>query len=288
MKKSTLIKISSIILISFLCVQATDGFTIYSISSNRPYDPQWETSSLSSEEELKKAFSQKFNYYASGGQCFVFFSEDQKYVLKFFKQRLYEMPLWLKAFPFLSYYKRKLAIREDKLQRDFNSYKLAFENLKDEAALLYVHLNHTKQKLSTLTISDPLGIEHKLPLDDFDFVLQRKTETVHSYLSHLMQEGKTDETKQAISKLMKSIIIPYKKGIYDRDIVIETNCGFFKDEPIKIDVGKLLSKDSAKSPEIYKKELARIAEPFKSWIDDNYPALTEYYEKEIAQMMENE
>src|SRR3972149_3376059 len=99
-------------LISLWCQKATDRFTIHAIRSHRPFHPEWEGAPLSTEEseEVDRALSQPFSYYGCGGQSFIFFSHDDKYVLKFFKERLYTYPKWLDYLPvpyLLNRYKSK-------------------------------------------------------------------------------------------------------------------------------------------------------------------------------------
>jgi hypothetical protein len=279
-------------LASNFCVKKTDGLTILGISSDRPFQKRWETRQLThdEEQELKDALSQKFTYFGCGGQCFVFFSEDQKYVLKFFKQQLYEMPLWMRFFPlpwpFHRYYAKKKFRREDKLDRDFSSYKIAFEELKDETEVLYVHLNQTQDLKQIITIVDRLGIEHYLHLDDFNFVIQKKAKLIYSTIDQFMSQGNRAECKQIISQTLRLILMRCKKGFSDRDPNIRTNCGFIGKTAIKIDVGKIMRSDEMKMPEIYKKELTRIAEPFKNWIDENHPSLSKHFEEELSKILE--
>lgn len=63
--------------------------------------------------------NQKYFLKAQGGQSYVFFSEDGKYVLKFFK----DMPRPLVLWP--SYQQKKLG----KLRRTLGGYNLAFTRL---------------------------------------------------------------------------------------------------------------------------------------------------------------
>ena len=170
MRKSTLFKmalfIGSFVVIKNFCIHETSKFSINEIASKRPFNSAWDLKPLSPPEkkEVLQALSQSFSYLSYGGQCFVFQSADQKYVIKFFKQSLYELPLWLKftphPWPIQRYYEKKRLHRIDKLQRDFESYKISFEELKEESALLFVHLNKSFDLHKEITITDRLGISH--------------------------------------------------------------------------------------------------------------------------------
>jgi hypothetical protein len=276
------------------CAKKTDGFTFLGISSKRPFRKGWQSRPLTEEEngELARALAQKFTYFGCGGQCFVFFSEDQKYAIKFFKQRLYGLPLWLKIaplpWPFHRYYAKKKFSRQDKLERDFASYKLAFDELKEESQLVYIHLNQTDSLKKEITLVDKLGIHHQLALDNVDFVIQKKADLIYPRIDQLMSEGKISESKQIIQQTLTLILTRCKKGFADRDPNIRTNCGLIGKNAVKIDVGKIVRNSAMKIPEIYKKELSRISEPFKKWIDEKHVSLSEYFEEELARLMEEE
>src|SRR5437868_4094151 len=65
----------------------TDGFAIENITSQYPYDVKRETRSITQAEQqqIHSILSQKFSYLGKGCQSYVFVSEDDNYVLKFFK-----------------------------------------------------------------------------------------------------------------------------------------------------------------------------------------------------------
>ncbi len=294
MTKFILLSLCLYLLLSPFCLKQTDGFTLTGIQTTRSHHPEWETRALTAQEEVEfqEAVAQKFTYFGCGGQCFVFFSEDQKYALKFFKQSLYELPLWLKyihlPWPFSRYQAKKAWKRQDKLSRDFGSYKLSFDELKEESQLIYVHLNKTTHLHKEITLIDRLGITHKLALDEYDFVLQKKADLIYPKIDTLMHVGNLEKSRETITHVLRLIHTRCTRGFSDRDPNIRTNCGLVEDLAIKIDVGKIGRDDTMKVPAIYKNELLRISQPFKIWIDQNHPQLSEHFEKELNKLMEEE
>ena len=146
--------------ISLFCEKETAGFSIRRISAapTLPFTNQGET--LATQEILK----QPFHYLARGGQTFVFVSEDQKYVLKFFKNSP-------NAFvPLKKYHTKKIG----KLMRDIEGYLLAFERLPEESGLIFLKLDTETPFDQTVTIVDKLGIQHELSLQKTLFVVQKK------------------------------------------------------------------------------------------------------------------
>lgn len=274
------------------CLKQTGGFSIYGISPSHPYDKTWEISPLNprAKDEVFRALDQTFTYCNKGGQCFVFFSEDGRYVLKFLKQKLYKMPLWVRYFPIpyiIDHYRIKKKWKKlDKLNRDFTSYKMAYEELQKETGIIYIHLNKTEELKKSLKIVDKLGIEHRLDLDKFDFILQRRADLLYEKINALMTEGKIDDAKKSLSAVLKFIVALCKKGIHDRDPSLSTNCGFIQQEPIKIDAGLFVRDDTVRTPEIYKQELIKVSNPLKKWIQDAYPSLSPYFDQEITHLLD--
>lgn len=295
-KITTLLKLCLLVLVldrvTVFCLKQTGGFSIYGISHNRPYDKTWEIAPLapSVQQEVFQAIDQKFTYCNKGGQCFVFFSEDGRYVLKFLKQKLYKLPLWVRYFPvpyFIDHFRIKKKWKKlDKLNRDFTSYKIAYDELQNETGIIFIHLNQTTDLKKSLKIVDKLGIEHQIDLNKFDFILQKRADLLYSKIKKLMKKGKIDDAKKSLSEVLKFIITLCKKGIHDRDPSLSTNCGFIQSQPIKIDAGLFVRDERVKLPEVYKQELIRVSNPLKMWLRKKHPTLSPYFDQEIAKLID--
>lgn len=288
-----LLLLASYFLLDHFCHKQTGGFTVLGISSDRPYNPAWKIENESQEEraETRIALQQKYSYFGRGGQSYIFFSEDNKYAIKVFKQCKFQVPLWIRMthIPWLldRFYEKKAYRRKDKLERDFISYKIAFDELKDETALLCVHLNKTDDLKQKIHFVDRLQISHFVDADSLDFVIQRRADLVHARIADLMREGKIEEAKNAVSRILQLIVTRCEKGFQDRDPNIRTNCGFAGEHPIKIDVGRFIKNETMKRPDVKKQELFRIAKPFGVWLLENYPALSEHFQAEIDRLSED-
>ncbi len=271
--------VSGLFFISAFCKKQTQGFSIGAISSSHPYIKEYDTRPLliSEEKELKHALEQPYNYFGRGGQAFVFFSEDGKYVVKFFKQRLFRKNWLLNHIPLPKVLHRYRAKRnwkrEDKHMRDFFSYKIAFEEFLDETGLLFVHLNPTNTLQTKLTIEDPLHLKHTIDLDKFDFIVQRRAENTLERIDQYMRNGDIEKAEDAIKKMLLLISLRCKKGFIDRDPNIGTNCGFIGDRAIKIDVGRLAHSEEMKQPEKHNLEILHVTKSFEKWIEAFYPEL---------------
>jgi hypothetical protein len=293
------------------CKKQTDGFTLLGIQSSRPYNPKWDVHPLSSAElkEAADALSQKFHYLSCGQQSYVFLSEDKQYVIKFFKQKIYDLPLfdsiphsWLTRSQ-----QKKIAKKRDKLHRDFTSYKLAFDELKDETALILVHLNKTDFLQKKLCIVDKLHIEHQIDLDNIEFILQKKAELVCPRLDRLVKEGKIAQARESLSSLLQLLLTRYKKGIFDSDPDFDKNFGFINDHPVQIDIGRFSKKQYVSSHHLAKnasyitnrrkrnkvlyysrkEDPPCINERFPKWLKEHHPDLAIFFEAKFQELADN-
>jgi hypothetical protein len=148
-------------------VNKNDRFLTMEIQSDHPYEPLYEPRPLTAHEtqEVGQALSQPFRYFGCGGQAFVFFSDDGKYALKFFKQRHFRQPTYLSYIPFIEKYRnKKFAKRKKRIVQEYSSYKIGFEELPHETELVYLHLNNTHHFKRPITLVDRLGLEHHVDL----------------------------------------------------------------------------------------------------------------------------
>jgi hypothetical protein len=210
------------------CLDKTGKFIVTDMMNDRPFDPAFETRPLNvqEEQEVRQALSQTYTYFGCGGQAFVFFSEDGNYVVKFFKQNHFWTPTHLNYIPFAEKYRdRKFAKRYKRIRRDYESYKIGFEEFGERAGLLFLHLNKTDHLHIKLKVIDKLHIEHAIDLDTTDFIVQRRAGLVFPTIHRLMQQGAVVEAKNAVSEVVHLIVARCKHGLRDKDPNIATNCG---------------------------------------------------------------
>ncbi|MBS0606257.1 MAG: hypothetical protein KF898_07975 [Parachlamydiales bacterium] len=275
------------------CFKQTDGFSVSRLQSAFPSDPQWDTASMpaSDQTEFEKAISQKYLYLGFGGQCFAFESEDGQYVIKFFKHRLRKPQAWLFSLPLpepLRSKCRKIHQRMlSKHYRDFSSYKLAYDSLKEESGLIAVHLNKTSDIHKSLSITDKLQISHQIDLDQTEFILQKKAKLVYPTIAQMMETGNFESARKSLHSILNLIVSRCQKGIFDEDPRIHCNVGLIGTEAIFIDVGRFKPDAKRADPQVYMHDLSLITERFKGWITKNYPALLPIFEEEMEKLDEN-
>lgn len=274
-----------------LYFQLTGGFTLSNISSNFAYQPDWEVRPLSEQEnkQLDKALSQSYSYLGKGCQSYVFESQDGKYVIKFFKYQRFRIQPWITYFPplpaMVQYRKEKEQKKWIKLDGFVKSWKLAFEHLKPETGLVYVHLNKTSHLNKNLIIYDKMGWKHELDLDHMEFCIQFKADMLCNRLKALKRENDLNGSKQLIDNLLALILSEYARGLADNDHALMQNTGVFDGKPIHIDVGQFVMTDLIKDPAYLNVELYTKFYKFHLWLKENDPVLANYLDGRLAEII---
>jgi len=272
------------------CYKQTDGFALTKISSSLPFHAQWEVAPLAAQQqkEVMEQLDQPFYYLAKGAQSYVFLSADSKTVVKFF--RIYHLtpPFWLTALSFppalMPYKLGKILAKQEELEKDFQSYKIAFEKMKEETGLLYVHLNKTENLNKTIVFHDKLGIAHSVSLDEMHFLVQKRATLVYPTMEHLLAAEDIDSAKQAISALVRLLYERSERGIFDKDPDLNTNFGFLDLTPVQIDIGRFRLQEEEKTREEKRDEVVRITDHFRQWLENRYPPLADYLTGEIGRV----
>lgn len=269
------------------CYKKTDGFALYKILSSLPYHEEWEPRS-SSPVELSQILGQPYYYLAKGAQSYVFVSEDGQTVIKFF--RLYHLspPAWMTAvtmpMPLQPLKVRKMIEKGNELQKDFISYKIAYEEMKEETGLIYLHLNKTSHLNKRLKIYDKIGIAYELDLDQMEFLVQKRATLVYPAIDGFMKTGQAPVAKEAISALVGLLHLRCEKKIFDKDPDLNTNFGFLGSLPVQIDIGRFRFEERKHTLAETRDEIIRITDNFRQWLDGKYPDLSEHLIAEIEKI----
>lgn len=273
---------------------ATDGFSVANITTHLANNPAWEMRPLTYQEqdEANNALSQTYRYWAKGHQAYVFISEDEKYVLKFLKFQRIRVDPWLANLPYPSFMnswvQEKVDHKNNKLMELFKSWKIAFENLKDETALLMVHLNKTDHLNQQIKIVDPIGISHSLNLDDAVFLLQKKADLMCPQIQQWMSSNKKEDAQKMISSMLALYISEYQRGLGENDQHILRNMAILDDKPVHIDLGRFVKDEHLKNPKVYRNELVYKLLKFRIWLQTNFPELADYLTKELEKAAHEE
>jgi hypothetical protein len=287
----------------------TLGFCLKKIQADDlSHQDRWETLPLSSGEEqwVQKLLSQSYHLIGVGSECFAFMSEDGQAVIKFFKLD-HARPVYIHKGLFSEdhsafagtishhlltqvtlpatlhrFLRRFLGIREFRIQRTFNSIKLAYNELKKETGLIYLHLNPTDHLHRVLALYDGNGIRHEIDLDSARFFLQKRAILLEHHFAQLNKNKRDEDAKASIDTLLHLILSRCKKGFADRDI-FNKNLGFIDNRAIEIDTGSFYKDVRMQLPWIYKQELFYATLELKSWLKKHYPEMVDYLEERVSE-----
>jgi len=247
-----------------------EPFSIQAITSAIPSDPRWSTRC---EIDLERILDQKFTYLTMGGQCYAFLSEDGRYVLKFLKQNNFSKKR----------FKNNAKILR-KRTRDFTSYKIAFDHLREETGLLFIHLVARDGFRKQASFIDSFNIVHCIELGDFEFVLQKFADPILSTMNAAMQEDREEEAKKIIDAVFSFFYKRLNKGIVDRDPAIAGNLGSTDGVVVQIDIGRFLMATEPRQFKMELKEFLKKNQFFSTWLHNHYPDLEIYYKKQCSQL----
>jgi len=262
-------------------------FSIHKITSAHNASPEWDIPALSTDDRsaLDQILNQKFTYYSSGSQVYVFVSEDKKYILKFLKQQQLQVKSWLAYIPFsFNPYYQEYVSKQKKCKAIFSACTTAFLELKKEAGLIYVHINNKRDLNKKVEILDKSGRCHTIDIDKTSFYIQKRAQPIYSRISELMHNGDIEGAKKIICSLFSLIDDLGKKGVVDNAPIFSKNFGLIEDTAVQIDIGKLRIDPLSKRTLAYKQKIENDTHSFKVWLEKTHPELAEHFTYCLSRM----
>lgn len=226
------------------------------VTSEFSYHPEWAIEEPQDLSFLQSILGQKFKFLAVGSQSYAFVSEDEKYVIKFFIMK-HQIPrlsdLW---------HPEKVVHRKQNLLSIFKAHKLAYDELRQESGLIYLHLNKSSHLKTRLQALDRLGRTHYIDLDQTEFVVQEKAELIFTRLKKLLNQGEQKKIDQLIEATLALVQHRMDLGISDHDKAVKHNYGFVGDRAVHLDIGRI---EKVSKP----KESHRIKQRIMKWLQEN-------------------
>lgn len=215
------------------------------------------------EKEALRILKQPFTYLDRGAQSYVFESQDQNYVVKIFQENRFATPLslWKRDD------KQKKAITPKK-NTDFRSCLIAYTLAKEETALLYLHLQPTKNRLPKLSVRSPMGQWFSLPLDRYSFAIQKKAKPFQKTLLQASCEGDLALYLCSFLSLLNSRVA---KGIRNEDTSLSSNFGFLDEQAVEIDFGRYLQSEHFLQPDMQRMEKKVFIDQLRTFIERYIP-----------------
>lgn len=274
----------------FFCCRSS-GFSIHKISSRLPFNATWEVESITDKQRellIQKVFPQNYYHLAAGNQCYAFISEDRQYVLKFFKMQNLFPKGWMNSLSFSVL--EQFGLKNEKSnqlfsERIFASYKDAYETLRKETGLIYIHFNKTREFKTRVNLFDNKGKKHVVDLDSVEYIVQKKATKIYDQLSHLLEQDKYEDLRTSIRSFLQLIAIRCEKGFVDHDLSIRNNFGFVGNSAVQFGCATLTRDSSMKYPMNFRQEVLEAAERLDMWARDNFPEITLFIQEEAQRII---
>lgn len=210
--------------------RVTHGFRMAKFRLEWPHVAAWECEPESAEEQKKieAILHQPFRYLGRGLQSNAFLSRDGQYVLKLFRFDQCALPhkKWEKA-------KHSKPFPAN-VSRNFNSFKLVYDRLKERSGLIYLHLNPKKLNVESISITDRRGRSHQIDPTKDRFVIQKKGQLLLHVLRKSLKNG---STKQILESYVDLLDVFKKAGLANQDPNIRGNFGVLHGQVFPIDTG---------------------------------------------------
>lgn len=214
--------------------------------------------------EIESILSQPFHYLNKGRQCFVFESQDGKYVLKLFNQKYLRMPWY--SFLFENKERAKRTLRRQFYEQ---SYEIAYRELGEE--ILYLHLGPS-EPLPLLSLKDQRHRLHVLDLTVTPFVLQKKGTPFYEGLKAIYEKEGRVGLQREIDAYLSAISLRISKNIADADTDVEHNWGYVDGKLFHLDPGRLYYEDLS-DPQKLQMEWHRATRKLSKWLAMHYPGV---------------
>lgn len=270
------------------CFRETAGFRDNKILSSFQYEKKWDHQELSEEKKklIDTILDQPFTYIGHGGTIYCFASLDNKYVIKFFKHQHLEEHSFLSRISLPSFLEKyRLVYLQQKEKKNkhkrkdflFASLLLAEEKIPSETAIIHLQLNKSPKFKKTITLYDKIGIKHSIPLDQTEFILQKKADLLVPLLCKMIDESKTEEVKHVIDSFFVNIRTRCDQGLHDRDPHPSINFGYVDGQVVEIDIGSFSLDESLKDPKKQKEVMASITKSLTKKLSSEKSKVIEAY-----------
>ncbi len=274
----------------FICCNVSK-FDIGKITSCFIYSEESEIKPLPDIEKkyiAEKIFSQKFYFLGSGRQYYTFLSEDEQYVLKFFKMSLlHRKGIFNDEFrSFIRNLGLRYVMRNQLLaEKILNNYRYVYDLFREEIAVIYLHLDKTFEFPVTVTLIDDKGKKYFLDLNSIEFIVQKRARKIYDHLNALVKEAKYEDLAASLRSFFQLISIRCKKGFVDQNLDPHHSFGFIDNTAVQFDCATLSYDPSIKYPSNYRNEVLEIAERLQEWAREHCPEAALFIQEEAQKIV---
>ena len=262
---------------------AKDGFSI-----NRTVYPLRNGFAPPEDERVEMALAQPYTYLGRGHQCYAFGSQDGQYVIKLPRYDRYKLSFFLRSIPFLDAYREKVrADLKHRLQFTLESFRIAFEDLREDTAVIYSHFRRTEQWKTPLPIKDRIGRTYHLDLDQTAFILQEKKAIMMATFQECLKLGNRKKAEDILDSLLTLIDTRSRKGIYNKDPSFVRNFGWEAGKGCQIDIGSFYRKPGQSLEEAREKSFQETVQHVHNWLAGIDPEMLKLFDQKTQALRDS-
>jgi hypothetical protein len=252
--------------------------------------PDWETPILDQNLQTQ-IFNQDFFYLGQGKQSYVFLSKDDQYIIKFAKLNHYKRTQFLSFLPFCKFLHKncvkKTIILNKRLLQYLDSQKLTFDNLSQECALLYCHLNKTSSLNRKLALYDPWKRKFIVDLDDHIFIIQKKIPSYQNILFDYQKNHQTEKVRQYLKKMVDFHQKLLHRCLVDTDKGFYKNYGILNNEIVCMDTGNFIYDANLQDKNHLNQRFNFLFKKMRLWVQKNFPEEKVFFDVYLKNQMQD-
>lgn len=261
-----------------------DGFHI-----NRIDHPIAKADNVDDVEERRIAnlMQGPYEYLGRGRQCYVFGSVDGRYVIKIPRFDRYRLPFFWQAMP-KHFDSKKRGILQGRLNRlhfTLESFQIAGTDLREETAVIYLHLQETQNLPKKFVITDRLHRAYTLDLNRTAFILQEKKELMMPGFVKALQADDRETAEKMLLAFLDTIDRRAQKGIFNRDPSFLKNFGWDGSKSIQIDIGSFWRKPDVSGQTAHDDSLIEGSARIREWLSLVDPEMLERYNRHLDEKL---
>lgn len=227
-----------------------------------------------------------YHYLGRGRQCYVFESADGQYVLKIPRFDRYRLPFFWKAMP-QRFERKKRGIISGRINRmdfTFESFRIAATDLRDETAVVYLHL-HATQNLPKVLICDRLHRSYEIDLNQTAFILQEKKSLMMPLFLNALKANDRQTAEKMLIAFLDIIDQRARKGIFNRDPSFLKNFGWDGQKSIQIDIGSFWRKPDLSADETYSVSMIEGCERMREYLAQIDPGMLQTFDRHFDEKL---
>ncbi len=237
-------------------------------------------------EEGREALSKTYYYLSRGRQSFAFVSDDGLYILKLPRMDRYRLPFWLKSIPWPSSYREELREHRRKGEEFIrDSFFLSYQELREQTALVGIHLTRTENRGEAIRCVDRIGREFQLPVHCTAFAVQRRENLLMPAVAEALDKGNREAADRMLAAFLDVIAERARKGILNRDPNFYDNFGFDGERAYQIDIGSFYRVEGVSQNELYQNSVIRTVEHVSKWLEERDQEMFKQFEVRLEPLL---